>query len=136
MDACKQESWTWAIEVSEVYQMVDGNMKDVFKAPTTLSNKQFIQRLADHPHYLVFAEWKAFPDVESIRPITNFQEFVSSDCQFIILVVDTSFITVIAKDDSLLANIYNTLLENGVSNLKLLTESEIEFTYFAVWEDL
>ncbi|PJK16545.1 hypothetical protein CQS04_05135 [Chryseomicrobium excrementi] len=136
MDAFNQESWTWAIEVSEVYQMVDGNMKDAFRAPTTLSNQQFIKSLADHPHYLVFAEWKAFPDVESIRPITNFQEFVSSDCQFIILVVDTSFITVIVKDDSLLANIYNTLLKNGASNLKLLAESEIESTYFTVWGDL
>lgn len=136
MHILKNETWTWAIEVSEVYQMVNGNLEDVFRAPTTLSNQQFIQRLADHPHYLVFTEWKAFPDLESISPITNFQEFISSDCQFIILVVDTSFITVIVKDDSLLANIHNTLLENGASNLKLLAESEIESTYFTVWEDL
>jgi len=112
--------------------MVDGNVVNVFESNESISNEQFIQTLADHSHYLVFAEWKAFPDVESIRPITNFKEFASSDCQFIILVVDTCFITLIAKDDSLLANIHNTLLANGVPNLKILDEAEIEATYFMV----
>ena len=132
MEAFKQESWTWAIEVSEVYQMVDGNIEDVFKAPSTLINQQFIQKLADYPHYLVFAEWKAYPDLDSIRPVTSFQEFISSDCQFIILVVDTTFVTLIAKDDSLLENIHNRLLENGASNIKLLAATEIKSIYFTV----
>ena len=136
MEALNEKTWTWSIEVSEVYRMVDGNVVNVFESNESILNEQFIQKLADQTHYLVFAEWKAFPDVESIRPITNFQEFISSDCQFIVLAVDTCFITLIAKDDSLLANIHNTLLKNGVSNLKLLAESEIKSTYFTVWEDL
>ena len=132
MDILKNETWTWSIEVSEVYRIVDGNVVNVFESNESILNEQFIQTLADHPHYLVFAEWKAFPDVESIRPITNFQEFISSDCQFIVLVVDTSFVTLITKDDGLLANIHKALQNNGVSEIQILNETEIQETYYIV----
>lgn len=132
MEALNEKTWTWSIEVSEVYRMVDGNVVNVFESNESISNEQFIQTLADKSHYLVFAEWKAFPDLESIRPITNFQEFISSDCQFIILVVDTCYVTLIAKDYGLLANIHKALQNNGVSEIQILNETEIQETYYIV----
>lgn len=132
MEALNEKTWTWSIEVSEVYRMVDGNVVNVFESNESISNEQFIQTLADHSHYLVFAEWKAFPDVESIRLVTNFKEFASSDCQFIILVVDTCYVTLIAKDDGLLANIHKALQNNGVSEIQILNETEIQETYYIV----
>ena len=68
--------------------------------------KELHKEISNDDYYLIFVDLKAFSRTSYVREIATYQEFVESDCQFVLLIVDSSFVTIYAKDQITIKQIY------------------------------
>lgn len=110
----KDQSETWA------------NMQgDEFLNMNTYSGTEF-KNLVLQPHYIVFVKLQAYFYDHNFYNIKNYTEFCQSDCQLLILVSDCDYIEIYVKDDKLVKNFYEFIVDN---------KSYIDVTYITDLND-
>lgn len=73
-------------------------------------------------YYLIFVELKAFSKTSNVGDITTYQEFIGSDCQFVILIVDCSYVTLYAKDQNTVKHLFLKAIANGYENTEYIAD--------------
>ncbi|MGO1059147.1 DUF2691 family protein [Planococcus sp. FY231025] len=84
-------------------------------------------------YYVIFADLKAFPSDEPAVDIASYEEFQSSSCEFVILIVDSVYVIIYAKDPTKLEALYQNALENKVRNLERIRADNDARSRFSVW---
>lgn len=89
--------------------------------------------LEDNEYYLIFADLKAYRKGKNSADIETYEEFLNSDCQLVLLVVDSAFVTLYCKDNEKLESLYHNAKLNGFYNLKYITDENDTRTVLSVW---
>ncbi|MOA55476.1 hypothetical protein D3C78_1792740 [compost metagenome] len=89
--------------------------------------------LENKEYYLIFANLKAYPKEKNVKDIKTYEEFLKSDCQLVLLVVDSAYVTVYCKDKVLLENLYHNAIINGYDNVQFITDENDGRTRLSVW---
>lgn len=115
-------SWHWRIGGGEAYIIENNTLgKDLFDSETILSGDAFLERIAENDYYLIFTDLKAFNTVESVIEIETYETFLESDCQFVFLLVDSSYVTIYSKDQSTIRSLYDQALAAKYENVEYIT---------------
>ncbi|HDR7837261.1 DUF2691 family protein [Bacillus toyonensis] len=122
------KDYSWQVNASEIY------LKDScgnFTFETLLDDDQFItgnkleQNLRNKNYFLIFLTICAFPELENDIPIRilTATDFINTDCEFILSIVDGFDISILCKDENLLKTLYQHVQDLGYLDTKYLTES-------------
>lgn len=87
---------------------------------------EFEQAIKEENCYAISMTLQAYLQEDDITKIDNYQDFVESKCEFILLIDDNSYISVFSKDPEVVDTIYKSAVFNGFENIELITaENEL-----------
>lgn len=89
--------------------------------------------LENNEYYVIFADLKAFPKDKKVIDVQTYEEYLKSDCQFVLLVVDSTYITIYCKDQEKLADLYFNANSLGFSDVEYTTDENDCRTRLSVW---
>ena len=105
----------WVVNEQEVYAK---NGNDVF---TQLIYKNSdIKDLMKNMCYIVFLNLQLYKSDGNITEISNYEDFLNSDCILILFITDSEFVDVYSKDSFLFRQIYNNAVKNGFTEIELI----------------
>lgn len=120
--------------VGEDTQILSGNGEEWgSEAIVKLDGFTLKKWLSQSDLYVLFADFKAFPLGEPVRDIASYEEFQSSRCEFVLLIVDSIYLTIYVKNPQLLQALHRTACENQVQNLAYIHDENDERTRLSVW---
>ena len=127
-------SWYWSIGPGESYKREKDGLGPVFLPPNSIMDGQsFLNLISAEEYYLIFADLKAFPTRESVVEVKNYGDFLRSSCQLALLVIDSSYVSIILKEQQMVRKFYERAEASGYTNIKFLTDENDADSLFTVW---
>ncbi|MGX5506084.1 DUF2691 family protein [Bacillus toyonensis] len=127
LELFNSNNFIWQIDTAEIYlKDSHGN----FTSEQLLGDERFItgnklkQTLINKEYFLVFLTMCAFPDMKKNSPtwIRTASDFITSDCEFLLSIVDSFDISILCKDERLLQKLHQHVQDLGYLDTKYLTE--------------
>ncbi|CAN7313634.1 DUF2691 family protein [Paenibacillus sp. LjRoot56] len=89
--------------------------------------------IENNEHYLIFVNVKAYPKEKIVKDIKTYEEFLNSDCQLVLLIVDSTYVSIYCKDKDLIESLYHNAKINGYENVDFVTDENDGRTRLSVW---
>ncbi|MGP4041859.1 DUF2691 family protein [Gracilibacillus sp. D59] len=89
--------------------------------------------LEDNEYYLIFVDLKAYSKGKNQEDIETYEDFLNSDCELVLLVVDSIYATIYCKEREQLERLYDNAQIKGFDNLQYITENNDTRTRLSVW---
>ncbi len=87
-----------------------------------VSGEKLYKLISEQEYYLIFCDLKGFPKNSKAKEIETYEEFMESDCQFVLNLVDSSYTWIYCKNQTTIKNLHAKVLALGYENLEYLTE--------------
>ncbi|MFG1733020.1 DUF2691 family protein [Paenibacillus sp. 843] len=128
-------TFNWLIGGEESYFIVDNNIgESLFPDMVIGMNGEDLKKIIENDkYYLIFANLKAYPKGSNIKDVISYDEYLSSECQIVLLVIDSVYITVYCKDLEKLEDLYNHIKKQGFESLEYITDENDTRTGLSVW---
>ena len=125
----------WRIEGEESYLVEDDKLGELlFPEEKNEIDGLFLKGfLEDNTYYLIFADIKAYPKGKNPANIETYEEFLNSECELVLLVVDSVYFTIYCKDREKLESLYNNAKLKGFDDLQYITDENDTRTKLSVW---
>ncbi|PEY32730.1 hypothetical protein CN354_20880 [Bacillus cereus] len=122
------QNYMWQINAAEIHLKDEcGNFTNemLFKTERFITGHRLEETLRNKDYYLIFLTMNAFPDMKKSSPtlITTAADFINTDCEFVLSIVDGFDISILCKDEDLLKTLYQHVQDLGYLDTKYLTES-------------
>lgn len=128
-------NFDWFIGGEESY-FIEGDSlgDDLFPDMIIGMNGEELQKIIDNnEYYLIFANLKAFPKGTQITDVITYEDYVESECQMVLLVIDSIYVTVYCKDLEKVEELYNHINRQGFESLEYLTDENDTRSKLSVW---
>jgi len=99
------------------------NISGIFCADT-VDGRCLLSRITKKSYQLIFADLKAYPVGSEHKTINTFEDYISSDCQIVLLCIDSAYIDFFCKNASVLDTVHKNCLANDYENIEFLSEIE------------
>lgn len=73
-------------------------------------------------YYVVFLNLKAFPDKCSFNEIRDYSDFLKSNCELIVLISDSIFVSIYSKNRNHIETIKLNAQKNGFQDIEYITQ--------------
>ncbi|MDQ0496786.1 DUF2691 family protein [Paenibacillus brasilensis] len=125
----------WFIGGEESYFIVDDTLGDsLFPDMVIGLNGEGLKKTIDNnKYYLIFANLKAYPKGAKIIDVVSYEEYIASECQIVLLVIDSVYVTVYCKDLEKLEDLYDHIKRQGFESLEYITDENDTRTKLSVW---
>lgn len=121
--------WDWQIGGGEAYVIENDTLgTDLFGTITNLTGKELIKLISENEYYLIFADLKASMKIESELKIETYEDFLESDCQFVFLLVDSSYVTIYSKSKATIQSLYDQAVAAKYKKVEFITDGNDERT--------
>ncbi|KIL35620.1 prophage protein [Cohnella kolymensis] len=129
------DEYNWRIGGEESYLIVDGNLGEpMFQEPIDCLEGKILRSIfTENEYYLIFQDLKAFPKGKTTIEVNTYEDYLLSDCQLVLLVVDSSYITIYCKDKSKVDALYINAKDQRYKNLEYITDVNDMRTGLSVW---
>ncbi|WJM10590.1 DUF2691 family protein [Paenibacillus sp. PK1-4R] len=128
-------NFDWFIGGEESY-FIEGDTlgDDLFPDMIIGMNGEELQKIIENnEYYLIFTNLKAFPKGRQITDVITYEDYVESECQMVLLVIDSIYVTVYCKDLEKVKELYNHINRQGFESLEYLTDENDTRTILSVW---
>ena len=125
----------WYNDCGEAY-IIENNE---FGASLFGDNEYFIdgemlqKRLSDNRYYVIFADLKGFPRNIRVKNLKTYEEFIASECTFVILVVDCEYVTIYSKDMAQVKLLFEQAKVAGYENIEIVKDENDTRTRLSTW---
>lgn len=82
---------------------------------------------------LIFVNIKAYPKGKVVEDISTFNDFLKSDCQLVLLVVDSAYVTIYCKDKNHIEELHKNAVNKGYDKVEYVTDDNDFRTRLSVW---
>ena len=129
LDKIEITEFIWRIGGGEAYY-VEANKLDTTLLPSgsIVDGNTLKNIISKKDYYLIFADLKGFTKEEDVREIATYQEFLESKCQFVLLVVDSSWIYIYSKDPDIIKQLHSNAVAGKYENINYLTDENDTLT--------
>ncbi|MEO3946169.1 DUF2691 family protein [Gorillibacterium sp. CAU 1737] len=83
--------------------------------------------------YLIFVNLRAFPKGKCVVDVVTYEEFLKSDCELVLLVIDSSYVTIYCKDKDQLDDLYKNAFNKEYEYIDYITDDNDFRTKLSVW---
>jgi hypothetical protein len=127
--------FNWLIGGEESYFVEDGKLGEpLFPEELIVMDGVLLKGIIENnKYYLIFADLKAYPKGKNVSDIKSYEEFLNSDCQLVLLVVDSCYTTIYCKDKEKLQSLYQNAKIKGFDDVKYITDENETRTRLSVW---
>lgn len=128
-------NFDWIIREEESYFVVGDTLGDsLFPEMIIGMNREELQKLIDnYKYYLIFANLKAYPKGAQITDVITYEDYMLSDCQMVLLVIDSIYVAVYCKDLEKVEGLYNHIKRQRFQSLEYITDENDTRTKLSVW---
>ncbi|QMV41316.1 DUF2691 family protein [Cohnella cholangitidis] len=135
LEPFKISHFDWYIGGEETYQDIEGGkVEPLFHGEIYgMKGQDLSDILKSNLYYIIFANLKAYPQGVSIKDVLTYEEFLNSQCHLVVLVVDSSYVTIYCKDIVMLNHLYQNAIEKGFENVEYVTNENDTRTRLSVW---
>lgn len=126
--------YSWNIGFTETYRYENDRCTNnsIFGKQDVLDGNELDRVVNKHTYLAIFAELKAFPKTATVTDIGDYEDFVYSKCEIIILLVDCAYVDVYCKDTKLTEAVYDYAQQKGYSDLEYIDNNDSR-TRMYVW---
>lgn len=125
--------YSWRIGAGESYKLVENNIEPLFpEGRLELEGSELKEIIETDIHYLIFVDLQAYPK-ENLSEIKTYEEFMNSDCELVVNVVDSSYTDIYCKDKRILEKFYRQFQENGYEKINYITDENDTRTCLVAW---
>lgn len=126
------EKLCWHVSEDEVYNEMGKSIFD----NSYIDGKTFLNTIREKSYYVIFANIKAYPPNSIPNDIEDYEEFIKSECELVLLCADVFYYAIYAKDNSTIKIIKNNAINNAIKNniydIQYITKENDGRTRFSV----
>ncbi|MFJ7661074.1 DUF2691 family protein [Lysinibacillus sp. NPDC097162] len=123
LDGINLKGLTLKIGGGESYFIENNTLGDpLFPNISVLNEEGLYKQISREDYYLIFVDLKGFPKKSDVREIETYQEFVESECTFVLLLVDSSYVTIYSKDQVTVKHLFSKAITAGYENIEYITD--------------
>lgn len=121
----------WRIGGGEAYY-VEANQfgPSLFPSVDIIDGTTLYNTILKQDYYLIFADLKAFTEKEDVKEIETYEAFVNSECQFVLLVVDSCLVYIYAKNQWMIMQLHDNAVAANYKEIHFLTDEDDPLTTF------
>ncbi|MCI9281131.1 MAG: DUF2691 family protein [Bacilli bacterium] len=109
------KTFNWIISDEEIYL---ADYSDLFKE-SIYKNDTFKEVISNDKYYLISGNILAFKSL-NYKDISTYEDFLNSDCEILMVVVDSYYVDVYVKNDKILEQIRNNAIDNKFKNIEYI----------------
>lgn len=134
LNAFDFKNYFWKTGGEEAYYIENDKLgSPLFPKPHVYTGDAFYKRISESDYYVLFADLKAFPDPLHVRDVSTYEEFLNSQCEFVLLLVDCSYVTIYVKDPQVLTALYEQAIASKYENVAYITDDNDSRTTFEIF---
>ena len=114
-------------------EVICDNGKAQMQIPKKGDRKLFENLAIYIPYYVDFINLRAYKKGQEEDQVNNYNEFVNSECQFIILIVDGQYLEIYAKSDNLILQFIKNAVQLKGEEIKIKTDYDDGRVRMSVW---
>lgn len=122
----KTENFIWNISEQEAYKDIN---KSLFEEEV-LENLDFFNYIKSCEYYIISLNLKAY--IGEIGKIGNYNEFLKSNCEIIVLICDSIYVEIYCKNITNIEIIRANALKNNFVEVNYITDENDERNIFSV----
>ncbi|WP_432664410.1 DUF2691 family protein [Wukongibacter baidiensis] len=126
------EEYVWHLENIEFVEMDDNKKYWNIEQPFIERGSSFKERLDNSEYYAIFGEIIAFPLKSKPCKVHSYEEFLSSDAELVLLIVDVTYIDIYCKDLRLVELLYQNAERNSYEKVEFIDENDPRYK-LSVW---
>jgi hypothetical protein len=118
-------NYIWKVDPLESYKSLTLSQSQLLfpSDKLILTSEELYNIISDGKnHYLIFVDLKAFLSEKAVQHIRSYEEYLESDCQFVLLIVDSSEVYIFAKKQEIIQHLFTIASANGYKNIEYLTD--------------
>lgn len=109
------KTFNWLISDEEIYL---ADYSDLFKE-SIYKNDTFKEVITNDKYYLISGNILAFKST-NYKDINTYEDFLNSDCEILMVVVDSYYVDVYVKNDKILEQIRNNVINSKFKNIEYI----------------
>lgn len=122
------KDFKWYIPHDEVHLKEDFLFDNLY-----YDNESFQEVLNKEDYYIVHANIQVYNINDPIIEINNYDDFLKSKCLLYIIIIDSSFVALYSKDESILNEIKSNALNNNFKNIEDLNDTNSRINFKILW---
>lgn len=123
------EQYFWLTGGEEAYYIEDNELgTPLFPKTHVYAGVAFYKRISEKDYYAIFADLKAFKDRSHVKDITTYDEFLNSQCEIALLLVDSCYVTIYAKNVQHLSALHRQAIVSNFEDVAYITEENDDRT--------
>ncbi|MBT2191354.1 DUF2691 family protein [Bacillus inaquosorum] len=96
--------------------------QEFFKDNSVVEGAVFANHLKTNQYYTIFVELQAYPFGQAVDLVQTYEEFVDSDCELVLLLADSSYVSIYCKDRNVIEKLFINALKNDFEEVQLITD--------------
>ncbi|MGG3518626.1 DUF2691 family protein [Bacillus pseudomycoides] len=129
-------TFSWRVIPVESYLVVNNELdidKDLFETDTKIMEGADLKKLLENNVYcIISADLQAYPKGK-VSEIETYEEFVESECELVLFVVDSCYTVIYCKDKEKLELLYKNAEVFGFENIQFITDENDTRTRITAW---
>ncbi|MCM3709378.1 DUF2691 family protein [Sporosarcina luteola] len=127
LEGIVDSSWYWSLAPEEAYFTGPGYLDRpfFFESAAIMDGQTFQKHISKEDYYLIFADIKAFPTLESVVSITNEADFMKSSCKLGLSLTDSIYMIVYSREKRILLEIKERAETLGYQDSRFLKKEEV-----------
>lgn len=122
------DKYVWSISEDDAFIDSDHNLFDT----NVLSGEEFGKIIALPSYFVFFANLQAYRSEDDLYEIGTYADFLSSNCELIVFIVDAGFVDIYAKDAAVIELIKRNAERNEFEKIRYITDENDFRTEFSV----
>lgn len=114
-------------EINDDNEIWMENNKQLF-VEEVIGGEDFNKLICQNPYYIIFANIHIYKTGSKISKIKTYKEFLDSECEIIILIIDSMNVCIYAKDEEKLDKIELNVKKNEFENIEYITDENDNIT--------
>ena len=117
------KKYFWKSGDGEAYYIENNELgAALFPQPYTYTGQDLYNRISAKHYYVIFADLKAFKEKTHVQEIATYDDFLNSQCEIALLIVDSTYVTIYIKDQHVTERLYRKAVHNGYENIAFITD--------------
>jgi Protein of unknown function (DUF2691) len=116
--------FNWKSRGGESYLVKDNQLGEPLFPENEMDGLLLQEVIENDCYYVIFIELIAYPKGKQVRDIETYDDFINSECQLVLLIVDSSFTTIYCKNKEILERLYNNAIVQGFDQVQYITVYE------------
>lgn len=127
-------AYHWYIGGEEAYFLENGSLGNPLfpREVYGMDGMHLKGMLEDHVYYVIFANLKAYPKEKDVIDVRTYEEFLHSDCQLALLVVDCVYVAIYCRDMEILDSLYHNAAKR-FDDVRFITDANDTRVRLSVW---